>query len=41
MEEQLKQQGADIVVIRSELVEIRKQVSQLTQRVTNLENVLN
>lgn len=41
IEEQMAQQTVDIREMRSELVKINDQISQLAQRVTNLENVLN
>jgi len=41
IEEQMAQQKVDIGGVRSELVKINDQISQLSQRVTNLENVMN
>lgn len=41
LEQQMAQQNADLGAVRSELVEVRNEISQLAQRVTSLENVLN
>ena len=41
IEEQMAQQKVDIGAVQSELVRINDQISQLAQRVTKLENVLN
>jgi tyrosine-protein phosphatase YwqE len=41
LEDQMTQQTVDIGVVQSELVRINDQISQLSQRVTKLENVLN
>ena len=41
IETQMKQQNANLEVLRAEMLEVRKQIADLSQRVTNLENVLN
>jgi uncharacterized protein involved in exopolysaccharide biosynthesis len=41
LETEMKQQNANMEVLRAEMFEVRKQILDLTQRVTNLENVLN
>jgi chromosome segregation ATPase len=41
LEQQMSQQNAGLGAVRAELVEVRNEISQLAQRVTNLENVLN
>jgi chromosome segregation ATPase len=41
LETEMKQQNANLEVLRAEMFEVRKQILDLTQRVTNLENVLN
>ena len=41
LEAEMKQQNANMEVLRTEMFEIRKQILDLSQRVTNLENVLN
>jgi len=41
IETEMKQQNANLEVLRAEMLEVRKQIADLSQRVTNLENVLN
>lgn len=41
LETEMKQQNANMEVLRAEMFEVRKQILDLSQRVTNLENVLN
>jgi chromosome segregation ATPase len=41
LEAEMKQQNANMEVLRAEMFEVRKQILDLGQRVTNLENVLN
>jgi chromosome segregation ATPase len=41
LEVEMKQQNANMEVLRAEMFEVRKQILDLSQRVTNLENVLN
>jgi len=41
IETEMKQQNANLEVLRAEMLEVRKQIADLGQRVTNLENVLN
>jgi len=41
IETEMKQQNANMEVLRAEMFEVRKQILDLAQRVTNLENVLN
>jgi chromosome segregation ATPase len=41
LEAEMKQQNANMEVLRAEMFEVRKQILDLSQRVTNLENVLN
>lgn len=41
LETEMKQQNANMEGLRTEMFEVRKQILDLTQRVTNLESVLN
>src|SRR3954447_6215620 len=41
IETEMKQQNANLEVLRAEMLEVRKQIADLSQRVTNLEDVLN
>jgi len=41
IETEMKQQNANLEVLRAEMLEVRKQIADLSQRVTNLKNVLN
>ena len=37
----MKQQNANMEVLRAEMFEVRKQILDLSRRITNLESVLN
>src|SRR3954447_12269902 len=41
IEAEMKQQNANLEVLRAEMLEVRNQIADLSQRVTKLENVLN